>query len=143
MNPKIQIIAILGSVGIMLLVFLLIRRGKLREEYSFLWFGASIGLIGLSFWRDSLEVLADWIGVDYPPSVLLLGGIIVGLFLAIHYSISLSSLADQNKRLAQELALLRHYLDHTSRQLEELAGTSRHTADDASTKVPGGAVLQS
>ena len=108
MNPKIQIIAILGSLIIVALVFWLIRRRKLREEYSFLWFGASIGMIITSIWRESLEVLADLTGVYYPPSVLLLGGIIFGFLLAVHYSVSLSRLEEQNKRLAQELALLRH-----------------------------------
>ena len=108
MNPRIQIIAILGSLIIVLLVFWLIRRRKLREEYSFLWFGASIGMIVTSIWRESLEVLADLTGVYYPPSILLLGGIIFGFLLAVHYSVSLSRLEEQNKRLAQELALLRH-----------------------------------
>lgn len=111
MNPRIQIIAIAASIGVMLIVFELIRRRKLREEYSFLWFGASICLIVVSVWRGSLEVLADWTGVAYPPSVVLLAFIGFGLILALHYSVSLSRLADENKRLAQEIALLRHQLD--------------------------------
>lgn len=114
MNPRIQIIAIIGSVAVILFIFELIRRRKLREEYSFLWFGAGIGLLILSFWRDLLEILARLTGVAYPPSVLLLGGILLGFFLAVHYSISLSRLAEQNKRLAQEIAFLRHHLSTTT-----------------------------
>jgi hypothetical protein len=109
-NPTIQIIAVAGSIGVMLVVFELIRRRKLREEYSFLWFAASLGLIVLSVWRELLHELARLVGVDYPPSVLLLGGIVLGFCIALHFSISLSRLADQNKRLAQEVALLRHAL---------------------------------
>jgi hypothetical protein len=41
----------------------------------------------------------------------LLGVIAVGFLLAMHFSISLSRLAGQNQRLAQELALLRHELE--------------------------------
>lgn len=119
MNPRIQILAIAGSLSIMVLVFWLIRRRRLREEYTFLWFAASIVLIVLSLWRGLLEVLAGLVGVAYPPSVLLLGGIVLGFLLAVHYSISLSRLAEQNKRLAQELALLRHDRD---------CGACRHTA---------------
>ncbi len=120
MNPRIQIIAIVGSIAVILLVFELIRRRKLREEYSFLWFGAGLGLLILSFRRDLLELLAQLTGIAYPPSVLLLGGIVLGFFLAVHYSMSLSRLAEQNKRLAQEVALLRHELGLAVRPTGEL-----------------------
>lgn len=111
MNPRIQIISVLGSIVVMLLVFQLIRGRKLREEYALLWFGASLALIVVSLWRGSLEFAASLAGVAYPPSVLFLGVLILGFFLAMHYSISLSRLAEQNKRLAQEIALLRHRLE--------------------------------
>jgi len=111
MNSQVQIVSILGSALVMLLVFHLIRRRKLREEYALLWFGASLVLILVAVWRDSLEYAARLLGVAYPPSVLLLGVIAVGFLLAMHYSVSLSQLAEQNQRLAQELALLRHDLE--------------------------------
>ena len=110
MNPRVQVIAILGSLAIMLLVFSLIRRRKLREEYAFVWFAASMTLIALSLWRELLEMVAALAGVAYPPSVLLLAAIVVGFLLALHYALSLSQLAEQNKRLTQEIALLQH--DH-------------------------------
>jgi hypothetical protein len=110
-NPRVQIIAIVGSFCIVLLVFSLIRRRKLREEYSFLWFGASIGLICVSLFRNALDVAARVVGVEYPPSVLLLGVIVLGFVLAMHYSMSLSHLHEQNKRLAQEVTLLRQRVE--------------------------------
>ena len=111
MTQRIQIISVLGSLAVMVFVFMLIRRGKLREEYAIIWFGASLALIGVSIWRDSLDVAADLAGIYYAPSVLLLGVIVLGFALAMHYSISLSRLAEQNKRLAQEVALLRHQIE--------------------------------
>jgi hypothetical protein len=116
-NPRIQVIAVLGSVGIILLVFQLIRQRKLREEYALLWFGASVALIVVSLWRGGLEMAARLAGVAYAPSVLFLGAMVLGFFLAMHYSISLSRLAEQNKQLAQELALLRQRLDEVDHQL--------------------------
>lgn len=111
MNPRIQIISLLGSLLVMLLVFSLIRRGRLREEYALIWFGAGLALIVVSLWRGSLELAARLAGVAYPPSVLLLGVIVLGFILAMHYSVSLSRLAAQNQRLAQEVALLRQELE--------------------------------
>jgi hypothetical protein len=114
MNPRIQILAIIGSILVMLIVAELIRRRKLREEYALFWFGASATLLALSVWRRSLNVLAQMTGVAYPPSLILLGIVVIGFLLAMHYSISLSELAEQNKRLAQEIALLRFRLERIS-----------------------------
>ena len=124
MNPRIQIIAVLGSVAIILLVFQLIRQRKLREEYALLWFGASVALIVVSLWRGGLEMAARLAGVAYPPSVLFLGVMVLGFFLAMHYSISLSRLAEQNKRLAQELALLRQRLDEAEQRAERQSASA-------------------
>ena len=107
MDPRIQIISILGSVLIVAVVCGLIRQRKLREEYALLWMGSAILLIVVSLWRGLLEAVARLVGVAYPPSVLLLAAIVLGFLLAMHYSVSLSRLANQNQRLAQELALLR------------------------------------
>ena len=111
MDPRIQIIAVLGSGVILAVVFGLIRQRKLREEYALLWLGASILLIIMSLWRDLLETVARFTGVAYPPSVLFLAAIVLGFLLAMHFSVSLSRLANQNKRLTQELALLKHQIE--------------------------------
>jgi hypothetical protein len=107
MNPQVQIAAIAGSLAVITIVFELIRRRRLREEYAILWFLGGLALIGVSLWRASLEWAARLLGVAYPPSVLLLAVIGLGFLVAIHFSISLTRLSEQNKRIAQELALLR------------------------------------
>ena len=111
MNPQVQIISIAASLAVMAFVFQLIRKRRLREEYSILWFLASLALIVVSLWRGSLDLAARWLGVAYPPSVLLLAAIGLGFAAAIHFSMSLSRLAEQNTRLAQEVALLRFRLE--------------------------------
>ena len=50
----------------------LVRRRKLTEEYSFIWILCAAALLVLSLWRDILHVTARWLGVYYPPAVLLL-----------------------------------------------------------------------
>jgi hypothetical protein len=129
MDPRIQIIAILGSGVILAVVFGLIRQRKLREEYALLWLGASLLLIIMSLWRDLLETVARIVGVAYPPSVLFLAAIVLGFLLAMHFSVSLSHLANQNKRLTQEVALLKHQLEPTQTPLPPAPITATHDAD--------------
>lgn len=111
MNSEVQIIAICSSVAVILFVFQLVRRRKLREEYAMSWLFASLMLVVVSVWRGSLDWAARLLGVAYPPSVLLLAVILIGFLVALHYSISLSRLSEQSKKLAQEIALLRHRVE--------------------------------
>ena len=50
MSPRQEIMAILLSVGLMVLIFELVRRRSLKEEYSWLWMltGVTIFILALS-----------------------------------------------------------------------------------------------
>jgi hypothetical protein len=61
----------------------------------------------LSAWRDGLNTIAGWLGVEsYPPAVLFAVGLLFILAVLLHYSTVISRLSDQNVLLAQRLALL-------------------------------------
>jgi hypothetical protein len=85
----------------------MVRRRKLREEYSILWlFGSTVILI-LSLKKDWLDGLAHAVGIVYPPSFLFLVGILFILLILIHFSIAISKLHQMNKKMAQEIALMK------------------------------------
>ena len=121
MNTELQIVSLLISVAAILLVIQLVRRRSLREDYALLWLGGGLVLLVFSLKRNLLDQLATFVGIAYAPSLLLLGAILLGFLLSMHFSVALSRLAEQNKRLAQELAILRL-------SVEELKNDS---ADDA------------
>jgi hypothetical protein len=105
-NSSVQILSIVVSFGLAGFVLWLISRGRLREETALWWLAAAAGLLLFALRRDLLEWTAAALGIYYPPSVLLLGIVFAGTLLALHFSVSISDLNVQNKRLAQELALL-------------------------------------
>ena len=72
MTDRVQIAAIAASVSLLILVLELVRRRRLTEEYSVLWILSAVALIGVSWRRDLLDTAARWLGVYYPPAVLLL-----------------------------------------------------------------------
>ena len=82
MLDRIQVVALAGSVLLLLLVLELVRRRRLAEEYSALWIVSAILLIGLSLRRDLVDFAARWLGVYYPPAILVL--MLVGIvFVAV------------------------------------------------------------
>lgn len=104
---RIQLVAIVFSLLVMLFVFELIRRKKLREKYSLIWFGAGLVMILFSVWRGLLDQAAHVLGVGYAPALLFMIALFFGMVLMIHFSVVISELTEKNKTLAQEIALLK------------------------------------
>lgn len=105
--PYIQVVAIIFSVSIYIGVIDLIRRGKLKEQYSLLWLASTAVLLILSLWRDLLHRISHLAGVEYPPALLFLIAFLFLLVIVLHYSVVISDLSEKNKRLAQEIAILK------------------------------------
>jgi cell division protein FtsW (lipid II flippase) len=108
MTPLVVSIAgAIASIVLVLVVLELIRSRRLRERYALLWLLTGLVLTALSLWRDGLNTIAGWLGVEsYPPAVLFAVGILFILAVLLHYSTVISRLSDQNVVLAQRLALL-------------------------------------
>ena len=112
MTPLVvSIVAAVASVGLLVVVFELIRSRKLRERYALLWLATGVVLLVLSIWRSGLNTIADWVGVTgYPPAVLFAVAVLFILLVLLDYSTVISKLSDQNRILAQRLAILEHSL---------------------------------
>lgn len=107
---RIQIMAILASLSFLAVVLLQIKKGRLREEYAFLWILSTFVLIVLSFWRDALDLLGHLFGVYAAPNLIFTGAIFAILIYLLHLSVTVSKLQLQNRTLAQEIVLLKERL---------------------------------
>ncbi len=105
-----KILAVVGSGALLIVVVELIRRGRLKERYSILWLFAGAVLLILSSSRYLLELISRALGIFYPPSFLFLLAFFFLLLITLHFSVVISGLSERNKKLAQELALLRQEL---------------------------------
>ena len=108
----VKVLAVMGSATVLFLVLELIRRGRLKERYSLLWLFAGTIMLVLSLSRDLLNYIAHQVGIFYPPSLLFLVAFIFLLLITLHFSVIISGLSEKNKRLAQEVALLRQNVDN-------------------------------
>ena len=106
MASLLQIGAVIVSGALLLLVVDLVRRRKLTEEYSFIWILCAVALLVMSLWRDILHVTARWLGVYYPPAVLLLVLIFFVFVASLYFSVVISGQRRQIERLVEEVALL-------------------------------------
>lgn len=109
-SGRLTLVAGLAVVVIVGVVIELIRQRKLQERYALLWIVTGAVMLVLAVWRGALYALADATGVAYPPSALYMVAGLFVLIVLLHYSTVLSRLSDQNKTLAQRLALLEEKL---------------------------------
>ena len=110
MDPRLQIVAIAGAVGLLLLVLELVRRRALMERYALLWLLCSVSVLGLAIWQDALFTLANAMGIAAAPNALFFVAVGFILLLLLHFSAAMSRLTDQTKVLAQRQALLEQRL---------------------------------
>jgi len=105
-SDPVQVVAVAVSLLLLAVVLELVRRRKLTEEYSFLWILSSIALLVLSLRRELLDVVARWLGVAYPPVVLLLLLILMVCVASLCFSVIVSRQRQQIERLIEETAIL-------------------------------------
>lgn len=103
----IQYISLIGALLFMLFIFRLIIKGRLREEYSIVWIVCTFILILFSIWRKGLELIAKFLGIFYPPSLIFLAAIFAIIAFLVHLSIVNSKLQNQLKNLVHEIAYLK------------------------------------
>ena len=105
------VFALITSLLTFLFILELVRRRRLREEYSWLWLLTAGVMIVLVVWFRLLMIVTRVIGAVTPLNTLLLFAVLFLLAIAVHYSVIVSRLTTQVKNLAQELALLSARLD--------------------------------
>jgi hypothetical protein len=117
MDPRVQIVALIGAGGLLLVVLELVRRRRLLERYALLWLFSAVVLVALAAWVSLLENVSGLIGIAYPPTALFVIAFGFTLLLLLHFSVAVSRQADQSKVLAQRVALLEERLRSAERAL--------------------------
>jgi hypothetical protein len=115
MDNRIQIIAIAGSISILIFIIVLIRQHRLKEEYSLLWLFFTVFILFFSVWRDGLEWISSLIGIAYPPAALFLILIMALFAIMIEFSLIISKQSFWIKSISQEIGLLKQELNELSK----------------------------
>jgi hypothetical protein len=101
-----RILAAVCGVGLLVVIIELVRRRKLKEEYSVLWLVAGVAIVAVGLSYTLLEVITRFIGAGWTSSTLFFFGILFLVALCLQFSVKISALENRVKNLAQQLALL-------------------------------------
>ena len=119
MNSTVTL-GIIGSAVVIVALFELLRRQRLREKYAVLWFFVAVGVLLTAIFPGLLTGLADLVGVEVPVNLLFFLASLVLLILTLQHSYELGRLEDKTRALAEEVGLLRLDLEMSRRQDEDI-----------------------
>lgn len=107
LTAQTRILAAVLAIAFMAMILELIRRDRLQERYSVVWFVAGLGMLAGAAFPGLLELAADAMGVRDTNVALFSIVLLLLLGLALNFSVIMSRQAAQITRLAQERALER------------------------------------
>ena len=117
-----HLLAVIAGGVIIAAMIELLRRQRLKERYTVLWFATAIGVAVLALFPRLLDLAADALGVKSGPNLLFLLAVSALGLVCIHLSVEVSRLEERTRILAEEVALVRA----TVRRTESL---ERHERD--------------
>jgi hypothetical protein len=96
-------------VGFLILgwVLFLYRRGRLKEDHAILWILVSISIILLSTWTGLLTLINQVVAASRTSDVVLSAFLAFLIIISIYYSVKISELSEQNRKIAQEIAVMK------------------------------------
>jgi hypothetical protein len=110
MQPRMQVVAILAALVLLVIVLEMVRRRRLMERYALLWMFSALVILALAVWQGALNRLAELMGIYSAPNALFFIAVGFVLLLLLHFSAAMSRLSDQSKVLAQRQAILEQRL---------------------------------
>jgi hypothetical protein len=118
MDNRIQILAIIGSISLLIFIIILIRQHRLKEEYSLLWLFFTVFFIIFSVWRNGLEWISDLMGIAYPPAALFLILIMALFVIMIEFSLIISKQSERIKSIGQNIGLMQQEISELREKLD-------------------------
>jgi hypothetical protein len=113
LTPLQQAAAIAAAAVLFVSILVLIYRRRLGENYGAMWFAVGVLTLIAALWQEGLRLIARALDAVTLTAPLFLLSILFLTAIAIHFSVKLSEQAQQLKKLAQEVGLLRAQAEPT------------------------------
>lgn len=107
-----QIVFITLALLFSVMIITRTTKKKLLEKESLIWLVLMCVVIIFGIFPGLIIALANWMGIDYPPSLLFLISILFLLILIFRLTIQVTTLNSRTKELGQQIAILNEKLNN-------------------------------
>lgn len=119
MNPVFQALLLVGDLIFLVMIFVLVKNGKLSVRFSLPWLGLGAGLLVLAVWPEIAKILRSILHVEVVSNMVF---ILLFCFVLLVLLILCAVVSEHNerlKRLTQENAMLEQRVRLLEQRLEE------------------------
>lgn len=127
-----QISMLVGSFVFLIIILLLLKKGKLNVQYSIIWLLSAGVMILFAAFPYLLAVLRDIFGIQMPSNLVFIMLFAFVLLLLLSLSTIVTGFSKKIKTLAQTQALLEKRLRETEAALHALQAAQSEPRRDAS-----------
>jgi hypothetical protein len=101
-----RIVAIVSCLGLLAIIVDLVRRRRMKEEYSVLWVATAVVLLVMAIWLQLLRWLTKVLGGVTLSSTIFFLALLFVFGMLLHFSMRVSALERRLTALVQEIGLL-------------------------------------
>jgi hypothetical protein len=113
------------AVAILVTLFEMLRRHRLREKYALIWFLIALAAVIVAVFPGLLVWATDLLGLSLPSNLLFFVASVVLLLLTLQHSYELGRLEERTRTLAEEVGLLRLELQRATGENDAEAPQTR------------------
>lgn len=106
MKPA-TVLGLVGAFIVMVTLFEMLRRHRLREKYALAWFLIAVVAVVSAAAPGLLYAVTDMLGVELPVNLAFFVGTLVLFLMTLQHSSELGRLEERTRTLAEEVAVLR------------------------------------
>lgn len=99
------------ALFVVVLVIAMLRRGQLREKYAVLWLFLGLVTLVLAAFPQILLWSSRLLGVQVPANLIFAVALLLLVGVTLHLSWELSTVEDEARALAEDVAILRVLVD--------------------------------
>ena len=119
MSPVFQGLLLVGDLVFLILIFVMVKNGRLSVRFSLPWLGLGAGMLVLAVWPEVAKILRSLVQVEVVSNMVFIMLFCFVLLVLLILSATASTQTEEIKRLTQHNAIL----EHRVRQLEEALKT--------------------
>jgi len=116
MSATLYVFGIVAALAVLVVIFMLLRRGTLRERHAVWWFVGGLLALIVAVFPQLLAWTARLIGVEVPANLIFFVAIALLVLLSLQHSAELTRAEDRIRTLTEHIAMLNlrvHQLERT------------------------------
>ncbi len=114
-----HVLGIVAAAIIVLTLFEMLRRQRLREKHAVIWTVLAVGALVVAVFPGTIVWLSELLHIQVPSNLVFFLGSLLLLAMSLQHSYEIGRLEEQTRTLAEEVALHRLELERWQGQLRD------------------------